>query len=75
MSQQVQMDMTGSQPDDNNLENGACPFHGDGKQPTLIFDHLRKAFLCFACNAMGAFNVDTTNGKRIMVMDYQRNRS
>ena len=75
MTQQVQMDMTGSKPDDNGLENGACPFHGDGKQPTLIFDHLRMAFLCFACGAMGAFTIVEQLGKRILVMTYQRNRT
>lgn len=74
MSQQAQIDMTGSKPDDNGLEDGNCPFHGAGNQPTLILDHIRMAFLCFACKAMGAFTVEDQSGKRIIVMDYQRNR-
>lgn len=71
---QAQIDQTGSAPDTNGLENASCPFQGPLPEKTLILDHLRGAFLCFACNAMGPFVLQSVNGKRIAVCTLQRYR-
>ena len=74
MNTTAQLDMTGSKPDSNGLEDCQCPFHGGGADPTAILDHVRGAFLCFACKAMGAFSVQIANGKRIVLMIFQSYR-
>lgn len=65
----VQLDRTGSQPDQNGLEDVQCPYHGGGDDPTAILDHIRGAFLCFACKAMGSFLVQMAAGKRLVIMN------
>ena len=75
MNVNVQLDRTGSAPDGNGLEDCQCPYHGGGDQPTCILDHVRGAFLCFACKAMGAFTVSVlTTGRRIVSMTFQSYR-
>lgn len=75
MNTTAQIDMTGSKADDNGLEDCTCPFHGGGDQPTAILDHVRGAFLCFACKAMGSFVIDVTNpAKRLVLLTFQSYR-
>ena len=74
MNTTAQIDRTGSQPDGNGLEDCVCPFHGGGSDPTAILDHVRGAFLCFACKALGAFSVQMVNDKRIVLMTLQSYR-
>lgn len=70
----AQLDVSGGEPDTNGLENASCPFQAPLPEKTLILDHLRGAFLCFACNAMGPFLLQKVNGKRIAVCTLQRYR-
>lgn len=74
MNTTAQIDVTGGAPDSNGLEDASCPFQGPMPQKTMILDHLRGAFLCFACKAMGAFSVQIANGKRIVLMIFQSYR-
>ena len=67
MNTTAQIDVTGGAPDSNGLEDASCPFQGPMSQKTMILDHLRGAFLCFACNAMGPFALEQVAGKRIAV--------
>lgn len=71
----AQLDLTGSSPDSNGLENAPCPFEGPMPIKTMMLDHLRQAFLCFHCNAMGPFTIQQAAGKRIVVCTLQRYRT
>lgn len=69
MIAEAQLDLTGSKPDQNGLEEADCPFH-DSPTPTLFIDHLRHAFFCASCRATGAFTLEVQKEtrKRIVVI-------
>ena len=71
---QAQIDVTGSKPDDNGLEQTDCPFHS-GAGSTLLLDHLRGACICFVCRAMGTMQVEIVAGKRLAIVELQRYRT
>lgn len=67
------LDLTGSAPDSNGIEEIVCPFH-TGEQRTMFLDHVRGAFLCFVCRSEGGFAQHLVNGRRIIVAKFERVR-
>ena len=74
MSVTAQLDLTGSVPDSNGLEEALCPFH-DTRQATLVLDYMRNAFLCMRCRRTGPFSIQQVAGKRIAVIEVDAYRA